>query len=329
MSAGVQRGRASVLPTTFTATDLMTRDLPPIEQIVRGIVYEGVTVFAGKPKQGKTWLMLSLALDVAGGKTAMGSSPVQQGEVLYLALEDNHRRLHKRIKKLLAGREAPTGVYFASGWPRLDEGVVEALDAFLTEHPNIRLVIGDTLARLKPRALGKRPQYDEDREGIDSLIPLADKHAVAIILVHHLRESESDDPFDMIHGSAGLTAGVDAALVLKRKRGEADAYLYGDGRDYENPVELALKWNAITATWTIIGEADVYAMSEQRRAILDVITGADEPLGPKEITERLNAGGVEMNYGAVREMLSQMAKDGQIKNLGWGQYVIPDTTEDA
>src|SRR5215218_9199597 len=159
MSAGVQRGRASVLPTTFTATDLMTRDLPPIEQIVRGILYEGVTVFAGKPKQGKTWLMLAMALDVASGSTALGNTPVQQGEVLYLALEDNQRRLQGRIKKLLAGREAPEGLHFATDWPRLHAGGLEALDKQLEELPGIKLVIVDTLARIKPARSKKRTEY--------------------------------------------------------------------------------------------------------------------------------------------------------------------------
>jgi hypothetical protein len=317
------------MPTLFTATDLMERDLPPIAQIVKGLVFEGVTLLAGKPKLGKTWLMLAIALAVAMGSLIFSNTPVQQGEVLYLALEDNPRRLYKRIKKLLAGREAPANLHFASEWPRLNDGGVEQLDAFLSEHPDVRLVIVDTLARIKPRATGRRAQYDEDRDAVDSLIPLADKHGVAIVLVHHLRETESDDPFDMIHGSAGLTGGVDGALVLKRRRGEADAYLFGDGRDYENPVELALKWNASTATWTILGDAEVYAMSEQRRAILGVLESANDPLGPKEITETLNASGTKMKDGAVREMCSRMAKDGQLRNPARGQYLAPDSTEDA
>ncbi len=308
---------------TITAADLLTLDLPTVEQIVKGILYEGVTLFAGKPKMGKTWLMLALALAGALGGTALGNRPVLLGEVLYLALEDNKRRLQARIEKLLAGQEAPAGLHFALDWPRLDEGGLEALDEFLGDHPGIKLVIGDTLARLKPRASGRRTQYDEDREAVDGLIPLADKHRVAIVLVHHLREMESDDPLDMIHGSAGLTGGVDSALVLKRRRGEADAFLYGDGRDYENPVELALKWTASAATWTILGDAEEHQMSEGRRAILDVLNEAEEPLGPKEITETLNAKGIEMNNGAVREMLSQMVKDGQVENPSRGQYVHP------
>jgi hypothetical protein len=248
---------------------------------------------------------------------------------LYLALEDNRRRLQRRIKKLLSDREAPAGLHFAFDWPRLDEGGLEALDTLLGERPGINLVIVDTLARLKPAGSKKRTQYEEDRDAVDSLVTLADKHSVVIVLVHHLREMESDDPLDMIHDSAGLTGGVDGALVLKRRRGEADANLLGDGRDFENPVELALKWNASAATWTILGDAEEYAMSEQRRAILGVVKSADKLLGPKAITERLNANGTEMKNGAVREMCSQMANDGQLRNPARGQYLAPDTTEDA
>jgi hypothetical protein len=322
-----ERRKPSAMPTLFTAKDLMERDLPPIEEIVKGLVFEGVTLFAGKPKLGKTWLMLALALAIAMGSVILGNIPVQQGEVLYLALEDNPRRLYGRIRKLLAGRETPAGLTFASEWPRLDEGGLEKLDAFLSEHPDVRLVICDTFARIKPRATGRRAQYDEDRDAVDSLIPLADKHGVAMVLVHHLREAESDDPLDMIHGSAGLTGGVDGALVLKRRRGEADAYLFGDGRDYENTVELALKWNVKAATWSILGDAEAYAMSEQRRSILGVLQSADEPLGPKQITARLNANGTETRDGAIREMCSQMANDGQIRNLGRGRYVARDHKE--
>ena len=228
-------------PETLSAADLMALDPLPATPIVQGILYVGVTLFAGKPKIGKSWMMLALALAVTTGSTIFGNTTVQQGEVLYLALEDNRRRLQRRIKKLLSDREAPAGLHFALDWPRLDEGGLEALDKLLEEQPGINLVIVDTLARLKPAGSKKRTHYDEDRDSVDSLIPLADKHSVAIVLVHHLREMDSDDPLDMIHGTAGLTGGVDGALVLKRRRGEADAYLFGDGRDFENTVLLVLR----------------------------------------------------------------------------------------
>src|SRR5215217_4221801 len=228
-------------PETLSAADLMALDPLPATPIVQGILYVGVTLFAGKPKIGKSWMMLALTLAVTTGSTIFGNTTVQQGEVLYLALEDNRRRLQRRIKKLLSDREAPAGLHFALDWPRLDEGGLEALDKLLEEQPGIKLMIVDTLARLKPAGSKKRTHYDEDRDSVDSLIPLADRHSVAIVLVHHLREMDSDDPLDMIHGTAGLTGGVDGALVLKRRRGEADAYLFGDGRDFENTVLLVLR----------------------------------------------------------------------------------------
>ena len=48
---------------------------------------------------------------------------------------------------------------------------------------------------------------------------------------------------DTISGSAGPPGGADGTLVLKRERGKADAYLHVDGRDVEEPVELALRWD--------------------------------------------------------------------------------------
>jgi repressor of nif and glnA expression len=60
-----------------------------------------------------------------------------------------------------------------------------------------------------------------------------------------------------------------------------------------------------------------------------VLETADEPLSPKEITEILNAKGMNISYGAVRELLSQMVKDGQVKNLGRGQYLLPDNSQNS
>jgi AAA domain-containing protein/ribonuclease R-like protein len=261
------------------------------------------------------------------GGCGTGNIRVERGECLYLALEDNHRRLQGRLKKLLASGEPPAGLHIALDWPHLDEGGVEVLDDWLGEHPDARLLIVDTLARFKPSASGRRSSYGEDRAAVDSLAPIAAEHNVAILLVHHLREMESDDPLDMITGSVGLTGGVDGALVFKRQRGSADAFSHVDGRDIENSTELALNFDQNAATWAIVGDAEEYRMSEGRRAILRILENADEPLGPKEIAailaESKHRTGYETGYGAVREMLSQMVKDGQAKNLGRGRYVHP------
>jgi hypothetical protein len=309
---------------TITATELMAFKFPEAQWAVPGIIPEGVTLLAGKPKQGKSWASLGISIAVATGGEALGKVRVERGEALYLALEDNPRRLQKRLQKLLVGAGPPAGLHMATKWPRAGEGGVEALRAWLEAHPDTRLVIIDTLARFKPLASGRRTGYDEDRESVDPLIPVAAEHRVAILLVHHLREMASDDPLDMIHGSAGLTGGVDGALVLKRQRGAADAYLHVDGRDIDHPAELAMKFDTESATWEIVGDAEEYRMSEGRRAISRLLEDTDEPLSPKKIAEALREQGHKVNDAAVREMLSQMVKAGQAKHLGRGAYVHPD-----
>ena len=79
----------------------MTKELPPIRYVVPGIIAEGLTLLAGKSKIGKSWLILGTAIAVATGGYALGSIKVDEGDVLYLALEDNERRLQSRLKKLL------------------------------------------------------------------------------------------------------------------------------------------------------------------------------------------------------------------------------------
>jgi hypothetical protein len=304
-------------PATFTAAQLMAMELPPVRWVIPDILPEGVTFLAGKPKMGKSWMALDLSRAVATGGVALGTKQVAQGEVLYLALEDNRRRIHNRLNKLLAGRPAPANLHIATEWPRLDEGGAELLSDWLVVHPNTSLVIGDTLARLKPQASGRRTQYDEDREAVDPLGPIAADHGVAILLVHHLRETESEDPLDMIHGSAGLTGGVDGALVLKRKRGDADAYLTVEGRDIENPTEIALKFDQDAATWAVMGDAEEYRRSETRRKILKVLEEADEPLGPKDVAELL-----DVPENRIKQRLYQMSKDGEVKVVARGRYEV-------
>jgi len=304
-------------PETFTAADLMALEIPEVQWAVPGLVPEGVTLLAGKPKLGKSWLTLGLGVATATGGVALGTRRVEQGECLYLALEDNRRRLQKRLDKLLAGGLAPEGLHIALEWPRLDEGGTEALDKWLEAHPDARLVVVDTLKKVRPRTSGNRGVYDVDYEALEPLLPLAAAHNVAIVVVHHTRKLAAADPLDEISGSTGLSGGVDGALVLKRDRGRADAYLHVTGRDIEEEQELALRWDPNTAGWSIVGDADEYCLGEERAAVVRVLKNADGPLSPKDVAQALGKKG-----GAVRELLSQMAKSGEIENVGYGKYTV-------
>lgn len=139
---------------------------------------------------------------------------------------------------------APEGFDLATEWPKIGEGFEEALREWLDEHPGARLVVVDTLKKVRPQSSPNRSLYEVDYEALEPLLPIAAEYGVAIVIVHHARKTPGDgDVLDEVSGSTGLTGGVDGILVLKRERGKHDATLFTTGRDVEEDQELALRWN--------------------------------------------------------------------------------------
>jgi hypothetical protein len=307
----------------FTAAELMAEELPPVRWVVPGLLPEGVTLLAGKPKLGKSWLALGLGIAVASGGIALGTKQVECGDVLYLALEDNPRRLQGRLGKMLAGGAAPGRLHIATEWPRMDEGGAELLENWLGVNPNHRLVVVDILKRVRPLANSARNRsvYDADYEALQSLQSLASEYGVAILVVHHTRKLAAVDPVDEVSGSTGLSGGADGILVLKRDRGRADAYLHVTGREIEEEAELALKWDADLASWALVGDADEYRLSNERQQLLQTLENAEALMSPKEIAEA-----TEKTVGSVKVLLGEMVKAGQVANPSYGKYGLPSTT---
>jgi hypothetical protein len=303
----------------FTAEQLMAEDFPPVRWAVPGIMPEGLSVLAGHPKIGKGWLVLGTGIAIATGGVALGKVRVQQGDCLYLALEDNRRRLYGRIGKLLGNRAAPPRLHLVTDWPPLDEGGLEDLDDWLAIHPDARAVFIDTLKMVRPRVSGNKGIYDADYEALEPLVPLAAEHRVAIVVVHHTRKLAAADPLDEISGSTGLSGAADGVLVLKRDRGRADAYLHVTGREIEEEAELALRWDPDTAGWTLAGDAAEYRLNEERTRVLRVLEEAGEPMGPREVADTLGG-----DYNATRQRLYQMGRSGEVQVISRGRYTIPN-----
>jgi len=314
------RPASGITPAIFSLRDLLAWDLPPVRWAVPEILPEGLTLLAGKPKLGKSWLALSLALSIASGGVALGKQPVAQGEVLYLALEENARRLQARARQLLASMtEVPAGLDFALGWPRLAEGGLTHLEEYLKTHPNTRLVVIDTWAKVAPRTDTRRcTQYEGDYDALTPLKQLADTYHVSILAVHHLRKTGAADVLDEITDSTGMTGAVDGTLILKRERGQMDATLFVTGRDVEREQELALRFEAETAQWRLLGSAEEVGRTRARQEILALLreqaAHEEEGMRPREIAMAL-----EKNYHTTRALLGKMVESGEVTRLG-GRY---------
>jgi hypothetical protein len=303
-------------PETLDGKALDSLVLDPPRWAVPGVLPQGLTLLAGKPKQGKSFLSINIGLAVAyGGKVL--DAEVELGEVLCLALEDSPRRLQDRCRSMLQGDPIPDTVHFAFEWPRLNDGGDEYLDHWLSEHPNTRLVVVDTLAKVRERGGRNSQIYLDDYSAIGPLKALADNYHVAVLAVHHLRKSESiSDPLDEVSGSTGLTGSADAVLLLRGSRGRSDAELLIIGRDMED-TELALDFDSQSCTWSLLGPADEYRQSELRTAILEVLRESDLPLGPRPVADLLGR-----NESTIGNTMRRMAVAGDIKQSGRGRFSV-------
>ncbi|MCU9840603.1 helicase RepA family protein [Ruegeria sp. WL0004] len=298
--------------STFPANELQATDFPPLKFLVEGLITEGLTLLAGKPKMGKSWMALDIAMLVAIGCEVLGNRPCEKGVALYCALEDNPRRLRRRMLHNYGDQiNWPLDFHFATQMNKLDEGGLDDLEDWITEHRPC-LIILDTLARIKPASKGKN-EYEADDAALLPLQELAGKHGISIIVIHHLRKMTGDDPLDMVSGTTGLTGAVDNVLVLDRK--SDGVTLYGRGREMEN-IDLALELD--DGLWRILGDTDTVRISDERRAVLEVLRNAEGALGPKDMAEAL-----DWPQENVRQLLKSMATDGEVKKLRRGKYALP------
>jgi hypothetical protein len=221
-------------PERVTAVELMEMEFPPVRFLVDGLLTGGLTILAGRPKHGKSWLSLILAYAVATGE-ALDGRAVHQGDVLYLALEDRRRRLQPRLASLRAdlGWVVPETLHLQTDSPHASAGglyhVAEWIEA---RRQTARLVIVDTLVKFRdpPRGSGGT-SYAEDYAAVDGLKSLLDHYGVAGLVVTHTKKLKADDPFDEVTGTLGTTGAADSIWVLDTEAKGQSARLYATGRD--------------------------------------------------------------------------------------------------
>lgn len=302
------------LPRSFTAAELKAKTFAPVRWIVPDYIPDGLTLLAAKPKVGKSWLMLHIALAVARGGVVLDKF-VTVGSVLYAALEDSERRLKSRMEKALGGGEWPANLTFWTKMERLESGGLDQLRHWAGTVDNPRLIVIDTFAKVRsPKAVAETP-YDADYRQTGQLQAFANETGVAVVIVHHVRKMDAEDPLDLVSGTTGLTGSVDTILVLKR--GVDGVTLFGRGRDIEE-LELAVEFDKSACRWSVLGEAADVRRSAERQAILDAFRDEGQPMTPLEVSSVTGRA-----RGPVRRLLTKMARDGELKSLGKGKYGLP------
>jgi hypothetical protein len=294
----------------ITADELQQLRLPAPRWAVPGILPAGLSLLAGRPKTGKSWLAFNIALAVAGHGKALGAFEVEPGDTLVMALEDTRLRLQSRLTTMLGSDPWPRRLTVSTHCPRIDEGGPAKIGRWLDEHRSARLVVIDTLAKVRPRGRGTARLYDDDYSAIVPLKTLADDYSVAILVVHHVRKSAADDPLDLVSGTTGLTGAADGTLVLKRER--SSTMLYLRGRDMPE-ADLSVAFDPARGFWQLLG--DDAGLTKERADIIATLKKAGRPLTAPKVAAALGK-----RPEATRWLLWQMANDGQIRRVERGEY---------
>ena len=296
--------------------DLMTDTVQPSRPIVEGLLHEGMLLFGGKSKRGKSWLMLDLALSVATGSRVWGHFTVPEPQpVLYMALEDGRGRIKQRLHDIRPGVKTNGYLQLLYNFPLLNNGGLEKLQGYI-ESRRYRLIVIDVLARVEPAA--RRGSENTYLDIYNMFAPLQDlhrQHPLCLAMVTHLRKAEADDIFDTLHGSVGYQGVQDALWVLERPPQDSVGVLHireNDGDDQ------ALHVSFVDGHWEFLGHDTDMKLSQARQAILELFEETERPLSIDEILKGLSR--PRDRYQALKKTLHRMVEDEQIVRLGRGRY---------
>ena len=247
---------------TVNADTLLYEPLEKPSFVVDGLIPTGLTLFCGSQKIGKSWLMLKLCLCVSQG-IPLWDMPTQEGDVLYLCLEDTFCRIQDRLFRLTD--EASGRLHFAVASDKLSDGLIVQLEDYLKEYPDSRLIVIDTLQKV--RTASKDNAYASDYGDISLIKDFADRHSLAVIVVHHIRKQNDSDVFNKVSGTTGLTGSADATFVLEQEsRASNAAKLYVTGRDTPYQ-EFTLRFR--DCSWELVERKEQEQLAKE--AIPDVL----------------------------------------------------------
>ena len=289
-----------------TATAMLKKEYPACAYVIRDLIGEGLTLFGGKPKLGKSVFALNVAIAVASGGTYLGRE-VRKGVCAYLSLENGERTTANRLQEMIGrfGDSVDTdNLLIENQWEEKEP--LKYLDNYLCENDDVSFVIVDTLMKFFSK-IGT--SYNDAYTQIEALRSISFAHDVPILVVDHMVKAESKNLVDMFSNSIGKPGAADNLMGLLYSK-KYDAELHAMGRDVDTIIPLQkvpeyIFWDELKDT------------SEAKYApILTSLKGKDGLFTPKDIARDT---GLDAVY--CRKMLSRWAREKRlVENVRHGQY---------
>jgi hypothetical protein len=303
-------------PPSQPATDLLAKTLPPLRCFVEEMLAEGLTILAGKPKKGKSYLALDMSLSLAVGRQAFMKFATEQCRVLYISLEDGERRLQRRLRQIQPNLTTPRDLHFLYDFPRLGDGALEALHYYAR---TFSVIIIDTLGRILPRDTPARKSLSEYQEMTDVLGAIqgfAQEQRIAIVLIDHVRKANVEDDGDAIIGSQGKFGAADHALIYGRKGEEKDGVITVISRDLE---DQKIVLSMISGHLEFLGKGEIYEMDSEQNRIIKILEEETRPMTIPDIMKAMGITG-ETHYKRFRVVMHRLYAEDRVGRTKRGLY---------
>lgn len=223
-------------PKVLSMADIEAR---PVNWLWRNRVPMGcITVMAGRPGQGKSFVAYSMASHVSTGADWPDGCACRKGKTLILSYEDDPAQvIRPRLDSMGAD---PENVLLLAGKRILSEDAeprdmlvtlddIDIIEQVLADHPDICLLTVDPAGS----ALGGSVDAHRDNEIRAVLAPLhalAERHHVAVVLVAHTRKAAAGHADDMVMGSRAFSGLARSVLHVMADPEDADRRLMLPGK---------------------------------------------------------------------------------------------------
>ena len=202
-------------------SELQDKTLPPMKWLIDDLLpVGGVVMLSAKPKMGKSFLAIQLALSVASGGEFLGFQ-ARKHEVLYIDLETSQRSMKNRISMMTD--DAPKGLYLMTPqevfeFGNIGNGFETQVNYFLESHKGVKLVIVDTYGLIQGSRTAAQNIYRQEYAEISHLNSWARKKGFTLVLIHHQnKQDDYTNPVQGISGSTGITGGLQAYYILSKR----------------------------------------------------------------------------------------------------------------
>lgn len=286
--------------STIKSSEILKTEFPPIPWLVSDYLGPGLTFLYGKPKVGKSWLALQLAMSILVGGV-MFSKRVEKGKVLFLALEDSKKRLKTRMK--------------AQGWPGEDDVDFILFDKFQSQIgtlnsqggkrllANIKaqeydLVLVDTFSRA---IHGNQLKSHEMTQAISPIQQYAMKRNISLVIIDHEPKQGNT-----LFGSVAKLGIADTFWRLYQKNGVYGTFLSISGRDLKKEYKLELEFDQEHCFWDLKNNVNEIENTKREKELLEAL----DELGIVQLNEIVER--VGQDKANTFRRLQNMANSGQI-----------------